>query len=122
MALFPRGEKTPLGIYIHVPFCRSKCLYCDFYSLPGKADHRMRDYLKAVVAHIKDPHNAVTGECLVVLILNELLLEDRRFEIAVTALIVACELQECVLVIGHEVDLEVLEDCIEGAHHKCSFF
>ena len=22
-----------LGIYIHVPFCRSKCPYCDFYSL-----------------------------------------------------------------------------------------
>lgn len=21
------------GIYIHVPFCRSKCLYCDFYSV-----------------------------------------------------------------------------------------
>ena len=25
----------PLGIYIHVPFCRSKCEYCDFYSLGG---------------------------------------------------------------------------------------
>lgn len=23
-----------LGIYIHVPFCVSKCPYCDFYSLP----------------------------------------------------------------------------------------
>ena len=23
----------PIGIYIHVPFCRSKCGYCDFYSL-----------------------------------------------------------------------------------------
>ena len=22
------------GIYIHIPFCRSKCIYCDFYSLP----------------------------------------------------------------------------------------
>jgi len=22
------------GVYIHVPFCRSKCNYCDFYSLP----------------------------------------------------------------------------------------
>lgn len=21
-------------LYIHIPFCRSKCLYCDFYSLP----------------------------------------------------------------------------------------
>ena len=28
------GEK--LGIYIHIPFCRSKCDYCDFYSLAGQ--------------------------------------------------------------------------------------
>lgn len=21
------------GLYIHIPFCRSKCPYCDFYSL-----------------------------------------------------------------------------------------
>ena len=30
----PAGEK--LGIYIHIPFCRSKCDYCDFYSLAGQ--------------------------------------------------------------------------------------
>lgn len=23
-----------MGIYVHVPFCRSKCAYCDFYSVP----------------------------------------------------------------------------------------
>lgn len=23
------------GIYLHIPFCVSKCAYCDFYSLPG---------------------------------------------------------------------------------------
>ena len=22
------------GLYIHIPFCRSKCWYCDFYSKP----------------------------------------------------------------------------------------
>lgn len=22
------------GVYVHIPFCRSKCYYCDFYSLP----------------------------------------------------------------------------------------
>lgn len=21
------------GVYIHIPFCRAKCPYCDFYSL-----------------------------------------------------------------------------------------
>ncbi|UCH61707.1 MAG: radical SAM family heme chaperone HemW [Fidelibacterota bacterium] len=26
------------GIYIHVPFCRAKCLYCDFYSLAERDD------------------------------------------------------------------------------------
>jgi len=25
------NEQLP-GLYIHIPFCRSKCLYCDFYS------------------------------------------------------------------------------------------
>lgn len=32
-----------LGLYIHIPFCRSKCAYCDFYSLP-RAEHRMDEY------------------------------------------------------------------------------
>ena len=31
----PTQKKKPLGIYVHVPFCRSKCEYCDFYSIPG---------------------------------------------------------------------------------------
>lgn len=25
----------PLGLYIHIPFCRQKCLYCDFFSGRG---------------------------------------------------------------------------------------
>ena len=24
-----------LGIYVHIPFCKHKCDYCDFYSLAG---------------------------------------------------------------------------------------
>ncbi len=28
------------GVYVHIPFCGSKCYYCDFYSGPLKCDHR----------------------------------------------------------------------------------
>lgn len=45
------GEK--LGVYVHIPFCRAKCDYCDFYSLPGR-EGAMDDYLKALTAHIKE--------------------------------------------------------------------
>ena len=42
-----------LGVYIHIPFCRSKCDYCDFYSLAGR-EERMDDYLRALIAHIRE--------------------------------------------------------------------
>ncbi len=30
------GERgtSPLSLYLHIPFCTSKCRYCDFYSIP----------------------------------------------------------------------------------------
>ena len=45
------GEK--LGVYIHIPFCKAKCDYCDFYSLPDR-EGTMDDYLKALTAHIRE--------------------------------------------------------------------
>ena len=35
--------KPRLGIYIHIPFCASKCSYCDFYSVAG-CDNLMPEY------------------------------------------------------------------------------
>lgn len=42
-----------LGLYIHIPFCRSKCDYCDFYSLAGQED-LMPEYQKALLSHIAE--------------------------------------------------------------------
>ena len=42
-----------LGIYIHIPFCASKCGYCDFYSLAG-CDRLMPKYHNALLQHIRE--------------------------------------------------------------------
>lgn len=40
------------GIYIHIPFCKTKCPYCDFYSFKG--DEKQKDsYLEAVLLCLK---------------------------------------------------------------------
>lgn len=36
------------GLYIHIPFCGSKCIYCDFYSLAGKDRDKDR-YVNSVI-------------------------------------------------------------------------
>lgn len=42
-----------LGIYIHIPFCASKCGYCDFYSFAGH-DELMNKYQDALLKHIEE--------------------------------------------------------------------
>ncbi len=46
-------EDRHLGVYIHIPFCASKCGYCDFYSLAG-CDKLMGKYQDALVKHIHE--------------------------------------------------------------------
>ena len=54
MALFSTQLKQPLGIYVHVPFCRSKCHYCDFYSVTEMDSFVHDGYLDAVCDHIRE--------------------------------------------------------------------
>lgn len=52
MAGFPTGQEkaqTPLGVYIHVPFCASTCDFCAFYQTVPKGD-AVKHYLDAVEA------------------------------------------------------------------------
>ncbi len=39
------------GIYIHIPFCKSKCPYCDFYSYRCKSEE-MNRYVEALLNEI----------------------------------------------------------------------
>lgn len=43
------SDSVALGLYVHVPFCASKCRYCDFYSEPVQNDLADR-YVAAVRA------------------------------------------------------------------------
>ncbi len=40
-----------LGIYVHLPFCKKKCDYCDFYSVSGEDSTQMEEYQQALLAH-----------------------------------------------------------------------
>ena len=44
----------PLGVYVHIPFCKRKCAYCDFYSLSCPQTAQMDDYLSALQKQIRD--------------------------------------------------------------------
>lgn len=50
---------TNRGLYFHIPFCKKKCPYCDFYSLPGD-ETQMEEYTCALERKIAEsPHFAV---------------------------------------------------------------
>ncbi len=40
------------GIYIHIPFCKKKCHYCDFYSISNYGDSVLENYILALVKEI----------------------------------------------------------------------
>ncbi len=48
----------PLGLYLHIPFCRSKCLYCDFCSFPHADEERMATYVAALCRDLQKYANA----------------------------------------------------------------
>ena len=48
-----RGEKPALGLYIHIPFCKAKCAYCDFYSL-AHSEEKMDAYTAALLRHLEE--------------------------------------------------------------------
>ncbi len=50
-----------LGIYVHIPFCRQKCSYCDFYSVNWN-DESENKYVEAVLNEIKGYKERLNGQ------------------------------------------------------------
>ena len=46
--------KKKIGIYIHIPFCVKKCLYCDFASFPLNEKEKMDAYIQALLREMKE--------------------------------------------------------------------
>ena len=44
--------RKPIGLYIHIPFCKQKCLYCDFPSFAGQ-EGQMQGYVDALTKEIE---------------------------------------------------------------------
>ena len=56
-------QERRLGIYLHIPFCKHKCAYCDFYSLPGRED-KMDQCLKALCANLTEMVSSVQAHAV----------------------------------------------------------
>src|ERR1700690_2023427 len=48
----PPAPNTPMGIYLHIPFCRKRCHFCYFKVYTDKDSSEIEGYLDAVVAEL----------------------------------------------------------------------
>lgn len=52
-------QKPPIGIYIHIPFCQTRCGYCDFYSQTHL--ERQEEYLQALMQELASRRTEYIG-------------------------------------------------------------
>ena len=46
------------GLYIHIPFCKIKCIYCDFYSITEKED-QITLFTECIIKEIERRKNQI---------------------------------------------------------------
>lgn len=51
------------GLYIHIPFCESKCIYCDFYSMANNK-HLIDNYIDVLLVEGAERKNELNAETL----------------------------------------------------------
>lgn len=48
------------GLYIHIPFCSQKCIYCDFYSVPAR--EKVDEYISSLLVELDSRIRELKGE------------------------------------------------------------
>ena len=55
-------NREPIGLYLHIPFCKSKCPYCDFCSFPRPTAELMEAYTHELARRIYMAGDRLRGE------------------------------------------------------------
>ena len=54
-------DQTPLGVYVHIPYCLTKCPYCDFNSYGTNGNFPEDDYVSALEREIENSRGIIEG-------------------------------------------------------------
>ena len=54
-------DQTPLGVYVHIPYCLTKCPYCDFNSYGTNGNFPEDDYVRALEREIESCRQILEG-------------------------------------------------------------
>lgn len=50
------------GIYIHIPFCKQRCTYCDFYKETGSSNNQIDTFVEALIQEIQLRKSYLSGD------------------------------------------------------------
>lgn len=53
LAIHAAPADIPLGLYLHIPFCRKRCKFCYFKVFTEKNSHQIEQYLAALCTEIE---------------------------------------------------------------------
>src|SRR6202158_4872248 len=65
-ALGAAPSRVPLGLYLHVPFCRKRCHFCYFRVYTDKNAHEIEEYLDVMAREweLYNTYQAISGRAL----------------------------------------------------------
>lgn len=100
------------GIYIHIPFCKTRCIYCDFYSTTR--EELRKDYVRALCRELRMRKEYLKGEPVRTVYLGggtPSQLDEEDFRMIFNAVSETYHIEEC-----KEITLEANPDDLTDAY------